>query len=208
MLSNNKTGKVLSSRKPGVSKKAIIGILLSASMTACGIHVHDSDMEDSEPVPENHLMFTAQSTKDLNTLDADSRQLKCRRMVEGRILRLEFQGGEAGDGRLGILLAGKLDEGMALTPDNSSMDRFFEISLERSDGRYYSFSSENGASQEGGAYGALTITEVGKYHLAGRIFIRGMPESVMGSAYGPDSREPADQLEFKGSFSCRNFNEG
>jgi hypothetical protein len=150
-------------------------LCLSASLTGCGIEVKDDDLEDGEGGAEVNEVSALLDGE--NGMELESRAVTCRE-VSGDAFVVDFDGDASGSPdaqgiKLRLEVVGDLDEGDALTPDNSSLDRFFDLRLATPDGAYRYDSLDTGGAAAPG-YAALTVLEAGDITTRLRLWIEGL----------------------------------
>lgn len=190
-----------------VSAKALTIAILALLATACGIKIEDdgkddadTEVDDDDQAGKNQLILI---TDGAYSVELTSTEVECQRLVDGQVLDLRFR--HKGDGidrglAIDLRVAGEFDSGDALTPDNSSKDRFFDFALRTPAGESFAFTSTGFGDGPKPDYAALTTLESSKYESSGRIWIENLPAAT------PEPDGTVRKLSVRGTYECSDWN--
>ena len=172
----------------------VMCLALLSFIVACGVRVRDDDAEANGPDSKNELV--AITDGDVAT-QFSTYEAVCERSRYLTTVDFTVPEGEAAGMHVRITATGELEAGEAITPDNSTEEKDFQVLVETRDGGYYTFDSFNPPA--GYTAAALTVTQASDWVTSGRLWVETLsPAAASGSRNGGG-------LGFRGSFRCQRW---
>jgi hypothetical protein len=174
----------------------VLCLALLTLIVACGVRVNGDGSAAGDAAEENEFVGMVDGDYALQVTSNDA---ECRRYDDGDLVEVEYaaEGGDADGLHVHLIASGDLASGTAITPDNSTTERFFDLRVTTPAGRQYAFASQR--PPYGYDAAALTITQASDWVTSGRLWVE-----TLTATDGSESGNGGG-LGFRGSFRCRRW---